>query len=395
MSDSGGRTARRPHGTTLVYVTVGLLVFLGLVSLGVDVGHVWLAREQLQQAADAAARYGMQGLASDWQTAQNNAIQAATDNTVDGVAVNIDSSDIALGVWDPSVHTFTVLTGSARSGANAIRVTINRTAANGNGVPLLFGSIIGKPTCDVHVVSIAAAIGGYGLIGLNGISMSGNSSISYWSANGVTSAHGSIASNGDIKLSGSTSIAGDARPGPGHAVSTSGGASVTGSTAPLTKNLSFPPGSAGNYAASNDDINASPYWHSDDNDFSLNGSAALTLPGGNYYFHDFSTGGQTTLTFTGPATIYVTGNFNMSGQTVTAANLPRNLQIIDCGSGNLTISGGSALYADVYAPQSNITLSGSGDIYGSVLGQSVNMSGTSGIHYDLSLPGGWSVSTVK
>ena len=33
----------------------------------------------------------------------------------------------------------------------------------------------------------------------------------------------------------------------------------------------------------------------------------------------------------------------------------------------------------------NVTLSGTGDIYGSVLGLTVNMTGTSAIHYDLAL----------
>ena len=69
-----------------------------------------------------------------------------------------------------------------------------------------------------------------------------------------------------------------------------------------------------------------------------------------------------------------------------------NLTIIMCPNGStppgsMTISSNAALYADIYAPQSNITLSGTGDIYGAVVGKSITMSGTSNIHYDLSLSG--------
>ena len=55
--------------------------------------------------------------------------------------------------------------------------------------------------------------------------------------------------------------------------------------------------------------------------------------------------------------------------------------------GRWVMGSSAALYASVYAPQSDVTLSGNGAIYGSVVGKSVNMTGTSAIHYDLSLGG--------
>ena len=84
----------------------------------------------------------------------------------------------------------------------------------------------------------------------------------------------------------------------------------------------------------------------------------------------------------------------LGGQTTTNASLPKNLTIVavpDPGTGNppgaLTISAGSALYANIYAPQSDITLSGSGNIYGYIVGKSVTASGSAAIYYDLSLAG--------
>jgi Flp pilus assembly protein TadG len=390
------RSLRSRHGVTLIYVTAGMIVFAGFVSLAIDVAHVWLVHAELQQAADAAARYGLTGLSTDVTTAQNNAVTAAADNTADGASVALNpNTDIDFGTWTPSTQTFTVLTGAAQSGANAIRVRASRTAANGKAVTCFFGSVIGHGSADVHATATGYFSGGYGLVGLSGITLSGNSSIGYWAPTGTTNSHGSIASDGNISLSGNSNIQGDARPGPGSSVNFSGSASVSGSMSPLPGFLTYPNASAGSAATTNNDSAASPYWNSGTNDFNLGGTTSVTLPGGVYYFHDFITGGQTSLTFSGPATVYVYGNVGLSGSTVTSGNLPKNLSIEVIGNGNVNLSGSSALYASIYAPQSPVNLSGSGAIYGSVLGWSISASGTSNIYYDLSLPGGWNISMVQ
>jgi len=49
--------------------------------------------------------------------------------------------------------------------------------------------------------------------------------------------------------------------------------------------------------------------------------------------------------------------------------------------GSVTISGNGALYADIYAPQSNLTISGTGDLYGSLIGKSITLSGSAAINF--------------
>src|SRR5215207_9615146 len=84
----------------------------------------------------------------------------------------------------------------------------------------------------------------------------------------------------------------------------------------------------------------------------------------------------------------------MSGNVVTRDSVPGNFRLVMVPTptggapGTVSIGSSAALYASVYAPQSDITLSGNGAIYGSVVGKSVNMIGTSAIHYDLGLGGG-------
>ncbi len=391
------------RGMMLAYIVVALLTLIGICSLAVDVGRVHVAKSQLRVAADAAARAGTNALSSGVTAAQNAAVAVAAANTADGSAVSIDSTnDIEFGTWDPSARTFTVLTGAARSTANSIRVTARRTAARGNPIPLLLAQVIGRSTCDVTVVATASASTptGYGAVGLDYINMGGNSTDSYWSTSGATLAnYGSIASNGDITLSGSSSIHGGAHPGIGKTVI--GATHVSGSTTPLTTALSYPNASAGTYAYinNNDQVPSSAMSSSS---FGLGGNKSITLPGGNYYFNNFNLGANASVTFTGPATLYIYGSFTLSGQAVTNGTTPGNLTIKMVPStsgtapGSINLGSGSDLYATIYAPQSALTMSGSGDLYGSVVAKSIDMTGSSAIHYDLVLDGGMNgLSLVK
>ena len=62
---------------------------------------------------------------------------------------------------------------------------------------------------------------------------------------------------------------------------------------------------------------------------------------------------------------------------------------------NAFVTAGAALYANIYAPQSAVSLNGGGEIYGSVLGLTVNLNGSGGIHYDLSLTGMGAIVMVQ
>ena len=374
-----------------------------IASLAVDYGRYQVVKNELRRAADAAARAAASSLSTP-STARQLAHDLAFQNNADGQPVVVNSltdpatADVIFGKWDTTNRTFTPLTGAAEANANAVKVWTRRTAARGNAVPLIFTKLLpgSMGNCDVQVYTIAAlAPESFGIIGLNSISMSGNTSSSYWSdGSGTATNAGNIASNGSISLSGGATIQGNAK---GASV---GGGTVTGSTGPLSTPLSFPNGDAGSYATANDNGLIPTSYYSAPS-FSLGKNQNLTLPGGHYYFKDFSTGTGSVLTFTGPTTIYAYGNFTMTGQTNTNASLPKNLQLVMVpkpngnAPGDINITAGAALYADVYAPQSNVTISGGGAIYGSVLGLTVKMSGNGEIHYDLSLSGTGKITIVK
>jgi Flp pilus assembly protein TadG len=377
-----GPCAARGHcgGAVLIYVMVAMPLFVLCCAIGVDWGRVQLAKTELGSTADATARYAVTGLGDNSSLAKANYL--AQLNSVDGSPVTFAAADVEVGTWDAASASFAPGGGAP----NAVRVTARRT------VPLPFGQFAGTPGVTITARAVARFnVIGYGLVGLNSLTMSGNSSASYASAGGASvGSQGNVASNGNITLGNSTTIRGNTYAGVGMATT---GGSVTGTRGTLTGVLSFPNGDPGAYGPNNNDDTNIPSWASPGGaNFALQNSQSVTLPGGNYYVGNVSMSGGSSVTFTGPATIYCYGTFTMSGNTQTSGNVAGNLKLVMVpkpwdGSppGSVTIGSSAAFYGTIYAPQSDVSIGGTGDVYGSVLGRTVNMSGTGSVIYDLSL----------
>src|SRR4051794_10402404 len=162
----GSVAARRHRGVAIFYSFFAVVAVIAFISLAVDFGRVQLAKTELRRAADAAARYACSGISDG--TAITKAISAAGQNNVDGAALVLQDADVRVGTW--SAGTFT----SGGTSPNAVRIKAERSAARGNPVPLLFGQIIGRGTCDVRVTAIAIQPPvPFGVVGLDFISMTG------------------------------------------------------------------------------------------------------------------------------------------------------------------------------------------------------------------------------
>lgn len=373
----------------MLYAVIAMAGTFIAASFAIDYGRVQLAKTELRRAADSGARAAAQFLGNT-AAAQSMAVSYAGQNKCDGSAVVIDpAADVEFGSWDITTRTFTLLTGSARSKATAVRVTCTRE------LPMAMASVAGFAKIRVKAAATAALIPpGFGLVGLNYIKLNGNSTASYWSSTGaVGGSSGHIASNGNISSTNNSIIQGS--------VWTPAGATVTGVTADhrrtLSQPLSYPNGSSAPYSRSYND-NSKAWGTGNVNgsgDLTVGGNKYIHLPAGNYVFRDVVISAQGDLYIDGQVTIYFYGTFSMGGQAATVSNLPKNLKIVGipnpstgAAPGSVTIGSQAALYADVYAPQSAITLSGSGAIYGAVVGKSIDMTGTSDIYYDLSNSGG-------
>ena len=387
-------------GLSALWLIVMFVGFSALASLAVDYGRYEVVKSELRRAADAAARAAASNVGNP-SAARALAANYAGSNAADGIVVAIDpAADVRFGRWDAVNHKFNELAAAQEASGDSVKVTATRD------VPLMWGSLVamlmGKSKSTVRASEhsiVAVAPDSFGVIGLNSISMTGNTTDSYWSTTGGTAGNaGSIASNGTINLSGGATIHGNARG------TITGTGTVTGSTGPLPGTLSFPNGDGSAYVVANDNGQIPQKYltgTAPNLNFSLGKNQNLPLAGGNYYLNNISLATGSQLTFNGPTTIYCHGTFTMNGQTYTAANLPKNLTIVMCpgptgtAPGDLTITSGAALYANIYAPQSNVVISGQGSIYGSVLGLTVSMSGGGAIHYDLSLKGNGAIVLVE
>jgi Flp pilus assembly protein TadG len=105
------------RGTVIVLVGVGMLVFLGVAALAVDLGYLYVVRNELQNAADAGALAGARVLYNDNGTLVNEganqvAYDAATANRSDNAPVEVNwtsgnTGDIERGHWRFATRTFT------------------------------------------------------------------------------------------------------------------------------------------------------------------------------------------------------------------------------------------------------------------------------------------------
>jgi len=99
------------RGVTAIVVALALLLLIGFAALAIDVGHLCVARAELQNAADAGALAGARFLYNDDATvntgANGIAIAAATGNQSEGVPVEVTGGDVQRGHWCFATSTFT------------------------------------------------------------------------------------------------------------------------------------------------------------------------------------------------------------------------------------------------------------------------------------------------
>ena len=123
---------------------------LGFAGLAVDMSYFYVARNQLQTAADAAALAGAIRM-SNVSDMKAEAKKYAQMN-LSGDDQVLSDADIQRGTWDFGSKTFTVGGGNA----NAVRVTTRMSQANGNAAGTFFASVLGVGSVDIATSAVAA-----------------------------------------------------------------------------------------------------------------------------------------------------------------------------------------------------------------------------------------------
>jgi Flp pilus assembly protein TadG len=165
----------RTEGSVAIITAIAIVAIAGLVSLAVDIGHLYASRNELQNSADAAALaavgnlvhdYGA-GVVRDATAAKNSAFTVAQrQSQLSGLpsVPNADRNDLTItfGVWDVkagnpnTAWTAIGSTCSSDSNANAVKVTITRAAGTVYGpVTNFFAGILGFGTSQVSASAIA------------------------------------------------------------------------------------------------------------------------------------------------------------------------------------------------------------------------------------------------
>lgn len=389
--DADSNTRR---GTVVVFTAVSLAMLAGFAALAIDVGYLFAIRADLQKTADASALAGATQITN--RTNVLRTAQTYAEFNYPGFGTILSEPDVELGSWRLDSGSFLARTAPT----NAVRVIARRSEQNDNPVELFFANLLGVSKADLQA-SAVALIGGArcaGIWGLEGVTGSGDiSTDSYRSEDGAYGgsnlyANGDLCSNRDIELQGDVSIWGDTMYGPSFSLITSGNSYfISGDRRELCCRVEVPAFDINEIIANNDnasigltDRNHDPFagspW-----DLVVTGNDNLTLAGGTYYFTSVLVDGRSTLTITGPTSIYVTGVGQFTGNgLVNLTQDPRNLVIYSTGP-TLNLTGTAGFYGGVVAPDSVIILEGTGEYFGSILGRMVDVYGTATVHVDESL----------
>ena len=401
------RHKHRRLGNIAILSVCLMAIMMGMVAFAVDIGYIAHAHTELQRTADAVSLAAAAKLPS--VDAARTAGIATAQSTSSTISPTLTNADFEFGHWSRFTSTFTTPTPSYRS-TNAVRVTVKRTAANGNPLNLFYGRVLGKQTTDLTISSVAFNDRGLcgPFIGIQSADIGGNMHTdSYDSDNGSydssTAAHrGSICSDGDVHVHGDASIYGDARAGVNGEVTVSGDPEITGNIGNRVKPLDLPSVDASPYAISPyNDNNLMPkvlrlnaqgngnHWvYPVDNqgDFRLNAGDNYFLPSGTYYFRDMILNGGAILHITGDVKIYVTRDltFNGGSYVLNDTSKAENLTIMMTG-GVAAITFGNPFHGVLYAPDTDVTISGDADVYGAVVAEDLRITGNAIGHYDESL----------
>ena len=378
-----GYTIYHGRGAVLIYVAAAMVAFTALTSLVIDLAHLRVVKTQLQFAADSAARSAAAGLSSG--SATSNAISAASLTTVDGSPVVIQASDVVVGTW--SGGTFA----PGGTSPNAVKVITARSAARGNAVPVWWGAIIGKSSADVTATATATgkATQMAGFIGYAGVFLKNNAFFGSYDSRNIkrpnTAGAGRkarVGSNTIIDGKNNDSIQGDEVLGP-HATADP---SIVLSGSNLVQPSDLPSPSVPAWAPPAGAV------------VPLVVASDTVLPGGSYWLSSMTV--TANLTFSGPTTIYVSGDIYIDGSLVPASGNPADVTIYQYGAHNFGDLGinGLTLIAGVYAPNSDFLSKNNLYYYGSGIFNTITTKNNAEFYYDIMLgtaDGSPVVSTVN
>jgi len=383
-----GSFLKNSRGAVAPITIVLMVAFFALLAIVIDLGHLMLVRNQLQNAADAGALAGARALFLNnststpaWATGQAAAIATVQANKADTLTLAEPSGNVQTGYWDT---TWTPATAPAQllstgiipgpTDAAAVKVTVQKNATSNGPVALTFAQIFGLTTVNVaaHATAIVSPTSGpfaYALFSNLNLSITGAENIT-----------GSVFTNNNLTINGAENISGAAVGVTGVSLTGAGniGSVVAGTTNEISDSGAF---SIGSESGGAQIIPLSNYNYTSQ----IENTAATTINGNWTQSGALNISGN--MYVTGTATI--NGAINDSGAilangniTVTgAANISGSGQIfIYSANGNITINGATNFgtgnsSAILYAPNGTVTIIGASNINGGIIANQITLPG--------------------
>ena len=372
----------------------------------------------LSARTDVTSNYPIAATQSAFNTAAQGSLTAGTGTLQYAASAQLVAMRLVYtyGTAVPqAVQTWLITgvgsTGGARPASVEVSATLERQAVPFN----LYGLFATATTCGALSFGGGASTNSY------------DSSNITWASGkpATTNNYGNLGTNGNLTEVGNSVVNGSLstpRTGVGgcsagavDALSQNGQATVTGGVVQLPQAVSYPTptapspvpptgtqsltcGGAGfpaaNCSGSSGNLVLDPLGGTVVGaDVKLTAHAVLHLKAGTYNFNSISMQGNSSIVVdSGPVILNITGTGQATpidltgGSTSNASYIPKKLQIVYGGTGDVKIAGGSDTAMMLFAPNAAVTLRGGSDIYGAVLGKTIDDSGGTSIHYDRDLP---------
>jgi len=158
-----GITRSGQRGIVMPLAAISLLTLLGFTALAIDVGYLFVVRNELQNGADTAALAGAGALSPyigppltpNWAAANTSATNAISLNKA--VNTSLVDGTVVTGYWDITGNTLGVH--SSSMGSNdlpAVEVTIIKASgSNGGEVNAFFAQVLGLTSFKVGAKAVA------------------------------------------------------------------------------------------------------------------------------------------------------------------------------------------------------------------------------------------------
>jgi len=157
------------RGVAAVMVAITMTVLLAMAAAALDIGHAMVARNELQNAADAGALAGARALGilyegmtpaamgtyqlsgGDAATIKTAVQSTAVLNAAAGVNITVNTGDIQIGLWDSATRTLTPTVNQPRD----VRVVTRRDGTANGPISTFLARVVGMTSVNVSAAATA------------------------------------------------------------------------------------------------------------------------------------------------------------------------------------------------------------------------------------------------